>query len=101
MDIKSIQASGVYQSFMKGAGADGTAKRPSQAADSGDKLEVSSKAADLYDASVMAKKSLTPDEARAAKIADIKNRIENGTYSVPSRDVAASMLVGTLFDRTV
>lgn len=98
MDIKSIQAAGVYNSFLDKAAADKTGKQPLKTADGGDKLELSGKATDLYDASLSAQKALTPEKSREDRIAEIKSRIENGTYSVSSRAVASSVLLGRLFD---
>jgi len=108
MKINGLQAQDMYNSYTKinqTANSEQAASVASAASgkQGGDKLEISEKgkAASLLEAGNLAKKSLTPEnqDQRAQKVAEIKNRVQAGSYNVSSTDVAKSILKGNLFDQ--
>lgn len=98
MKINGIQAQNIYEKYQN-IQQGGQSKAADAQKDRGDTLELSAGAADLKEAGSLANRASAADTTdRAAKIADIKNRIDAGTYSVSSADVAKSVLRGRVFD---
>lgn len=105
MRIDKYQAGEIYRSFAEktaqsqpaGARATKTAGGAAQS----DRVEISREASDMQQAKELASHisaSETPED-RQARIADIKNRIESGQYTVASSDVARSILLGGNLDQ--
>lgn len=111
MKIDGVQIQKAYNAYA-GNAADTSADskhKPQAALDSdlsdvqADRVEISSRAVHMSDAQKMASK-VTNDEdqtSREEKVARLKSLVESGEYSVSSRDVARSILVGTFFDKKV
>ena len=109
MKIDGIPVQNVLDAYTKNntqqsGGQAGRVTRETQA-DSGegtDRVEISNQASDMSEA-----RSLTRDVPRQsdsdkeARIANIKSMIDSGQYSVPSGDVAKSILRGALLDRAI
>lgn len=99
MKIDGFQAQKIYESYAarsqsaKASDSDGTAQK-------GDRVEISSKAADMSEAEQLKNKTTEEDSgARASRVAEIKKLVESGEYSVPAQAVAGSILKGAGLDR--
>lgn len=110
MKIDSIQIQNTYGAYAGGAsdasGENGR-RRAGAALDDElgaaqqDRVELSSQAVHMADAQKMAPKVTGDDDgaSREAKVAQLRSLVESGQYSVSSKDVARSILVGTFYDR--
>ena len=110
MKIDNIQIQNTYGAFTGGASdaSSESSRRRSDAAldaESGtvqqDRVEISSRAVHMADAQKMAAKISNDEDtfSREEKVARLRSLVENGQYSVSTKDVARSILVGTFFDR--
>lgn len=99
MKIDSIQAGNIYNAYSDKSQPGKNVAAEGESIPGGDRLEISGRASDVTEASELAKQALPASESRAAKLADIKSRIEAGTYSVPSKDVAQGILKGIFMDK--
>ena len=102
MKINGYQASRLYEAY---ANKNGSAVNNSQEGkpvgkEKPDRVEISSTASDMNDAVSLGQKvteTETPEE-RQSRIDQIKQMIDEGTYNVSSRAVAASILLGGNLD---
>ncbi|MDR3553078.1 MAG: flagellar biosynthesis anti-sigma factor FlgM [Clostridia bacterium] len=100
MKVNGIQAQNIYESYQKNLKQDEAVKDSSSQKAQGDTLELSPGAADLQEAGTFARKTSDDgDTQRTARITDIKNQIDAGTYNVSSQDVARSVLKGMIMDQ--
>lgn len=100
MKIDGIKAQNIYESYAKN-----NSKKVEKAdiKASGDRVEISAKASDMNLAKKITSKETAPVEktSREERINEIKSRIDAGNYSVPSSDVARSMVKGRIFDKKI
>ena len=102
MKIDGLSAQNIYESYQKTYEHAGSAKQAEPTEKVGDVVELSPRAADLQEAGRFARQSVGESaDGRAARVARIKVQVADGTYQVPSEELARTLLKGVLFDRRV
>lgn len=101
MKIDGVSAQDIYKCYQNGPrksdGGQSAAEEKRM-----DHVEISTQASDLKDAeSLRDRSSGENDTAHAARLAEVKNKIDSGTYNVSAKDVAVSIAKGIHFDRRV
>ncbi len=99
MKINPILTSSLVQNYERANRVKSGASAYAQKADS---VELSDSAVSFGNAVREAKKEGGVDsQERAARVADLKQQIQSGSYHVESSDIAAKMVSGMLFDQKI
>lgn len=100
MKINGLQPQEIYKSYMQTSLHTDNEKSSAKEANT-DRVEISAQGTDINDARKLVKKSgISADEgADSERLEALKEKVQSGSYSVSSKDIAQSILKGRYFDK--
>lgn len=102
MQINGLQPQDIYKSYQKNTPRPSAPEKSGDSAPIADRVEISSQGSDITQAKELVKKSgiaSGDSSGRSEKIEELKKQVQGGTYNVPSKDIAQSIIKGGNFDR--